>query len=312
MDELKKQFREASEGAAEEERPRPSETLPRPTSSKPFTLSPRSAPFTSSTPAITAAPPGRELFQKHCAKCHGTDGTGRSMRQRNPELPNFADRAWQAQRRDAQLLASILDGKGKRMPSWREKMSEEQARSLVAYVRAFASTPDRAGQKGQDEPPPAELMEAEPAASFFDKLISWLGQFHPPAVQFPIALLTAAAVAELLRLATGNSTFEAISRYCLWFGTVTAVAAGVLGWFLAGFRLSDPSGTMMVHRWLGTSTVAGAALVLAWGEASRRAKRHRSRAWFRAALLMEAVLALVTGFFGGAVVFGLDHYAWPP
>jgi hypothetical protein len=28
-------------------------------------------------------------------------------------------------------------------------------------------------------------------------------------------------------------------------------------------------------------------------------------------LLAMAALALVTGFFGGAAVFGLGHYAWP-
>jgi hypothetical protein len=28
--------------------------------------------------------------------------------------------------------------------------------------------------------------------------------------------------------------------------------------------------------------------------------------------LVAAILALVTGYFGGAVVYGPDHYAWPP
>jgi uncharacterized membrane protein len=234
------------------------------------------------------------------------------VRRRQPELPDFRDTTWQARRRDAQLLASILDGKGTRMPPWRDELSEEQARGLVAYVRSFASGPEPARDAGQQGPALTVAAEAEPPGSFFDKGINWLGRFHPPTVHFPIALLTAAAVAELLRLITGNPTFDAICRYCLWFGTLTAVAAGVLGWFLAGFQLSDASWTMMVHRWLGTMTVAGAVLVLAGSEASRRSGRPRSRAWFRAALLVEAVLGLVTGFFGGAVVFGLDHYTWPP
>jgi hypothetical protein len=33
--------------------------------------------------------------------------------------------------------------------------------------------------------------------------------------------------------------------------------------------------------------------------------------WFRATLMAVAVLVLVTGFFGGGVVFGLDHHSWP-
>src|SRR5439155_19685227 len=109
---------------------------------------------------------------------------------------------------------------------------------------------------------------------------------------FPIALLTAAAVAELLRMATSNPAFDAISRYCVWFGTLTAVVAGVLGWFLGGFRLTDASWVLMTHRWLGTSTVASAGLVLVLSEVSRRPDRRRTRLWFRVTLLVAAVLVL--------------------
>jgi hypothetical protein len=70
-------------------------------------------------------------------KCHGSDGTGSPARDRLPEIPDFTKSSWQARRSDAQLLASILDGKDE-MPSWRDKIGEEQARSLVAHVRAFA------------------------------------------------------------------------------------------------------------------------------------------------------------------------------
>jgi hypothetical protein len=64
----------------------------------------------------------------------------------------------------------------------------------------------------------------------------------------------------------------------------------------------------MTHRWLGTSTVACAGLVLVLTEVSRRPDRRRTRMWFRVTLLIVAALVLVTGFFGGAVVSGLDHY----
>jgi hypothetical protein len=68
----------------------------------------------------------------------------------------------------------------------------------------------------------------------------------------------------------------------------------------------------MTHRWVGTSTVAVAGLVLVLGEGSRRPGRRRTRMMFRVALFVVAALVGVTGFFGGAVVFGLDHYTWPP
>jgi mono/diheme cytochrome c family protein/uncharacterized membrane protein len=312
LDELKRQYRAASESSAQGEQPKPPESSSRPLLPKPAESSIRSASSNPSEPAAISPQTDRELFRKHCVKCHGADGTGTEMRRRRPELPDFTDPAWQARRRETQLLASILDGKGTKMPPWRADISEEQARGLVAYIRSFASGSDRTSHVEQPADESNSPAEAEPPGGFVTKLLSWLGQFHPPSVHFPIALLAAAAVAELLRLLTGNPTFDAISRYCLWFGAVTALLAGALGWFLGGFRLTDGSWIMMLHRWLGTSTVAGAGLVLIWGEGSRRPERHRSRAWFRVALLLEAVLGLITGFFGGAVVFGLDHYAWPP
>jgi uncharacterized membrane protein len=267
----------------------------------------------------------RALFQQHCVKCHGPDGTGSNARHRQPELPNFTDPAWQARRSDAQLLASILDGKGKDMPSWRGKISAEQARGLVADVRAFAPTtptsegPSQAGsyrpfrdlEGGPEESRPTDLPQAKPPRGFLEKLVGWLGRFHSPVVHFPIALLTAAAVAELLRLATGRPAFDDVSRYCVWFGALTAVVAGVLGWFWGQFRLTDASAAMMTHRRLGTSTVAGAVLVLLLKEVSRRPDCGRGRMWFRLTLLVVAGLVMATGFLGGVVVFGADHYAWP-
>jgi len=112
-------------------------------------------------------------------------------------------------------------------------------------------------------------------------------------------------------MATGKPAFDAISRYCIWFGTLTAVMAGALGWCAGGFRLTDASWVLMTHRWLGTSTAACAGLVLLLSEASRSPDRRRTRMSFRVALLVVAVLVSATGYFGGAVVFGLNHYTWP-
>ena len=282
----------------------------------------QSAPLAPGTPALG------ELFRKRCVKCHGADGAGNKARDRLPEIPDFTNVSWQARRTDARLLESILDGKGEDMPPVRGKISEQQARGLVAFVRAFAptlgklnqdeqggpalaSTTGDSRQEEQEGPALAEPPEAEPARSFFEKMIRWLGKFHPPAVHFPIALLTAAAVAEFLRVATGKPAFDAITRYCVWFGTLTTAGAGTLGWFLAGFRLTDASWVMLTHRWLGTSTVASAGLVLVLSELSCRPDRRRTRMSFRVALLVVAVLVSATGFFGGAVVFGLNHYTWP-
>ncbi len=149
------------------------------------------------------------------------------------------------------------------------------------------------------ESAPSESEDALPSRGFLEMLIGWLGRFHPATVHFPIAMLTAAAVAELLRRITGQAAFDAVTRFCLWFGALTAVAASVLGWFLGGFHLIDASWLLTAHRWLGTSTLVAAVLVLGLSEWRRRLDRHPPGIWFGMALLIVSGLVLATGFFGG-------------
>jgi mono/diheme cytochrome c family protein/uncharacterized membrane protein len=298
LDELRRQISDLSRCSSGAVPSRPSETQ-------------QSKGTQASVPAAARTPTVRELFRQHCVKCHGADGTGSPVRGRLPKIPDFTAASWQAQRRDAQLLTSILNGKGKDMPPARAKISDEQAGALVAYVRAFAPTREESAQAEPERPAPGEPAEVKAPRGFLVTLIRWLGTFHPAAVHFPIALLTAGAVSELLRMGTGKLAFDFVSRYCVWFGALSAAAAGILGWFVGSFRLAGASWLMITHAWLGTSTVVCAGLVLALSEASFRSDRHRVQMWFRVMLLVLAVLVMVTGFFGGAVVFGPEHYSWP-
>jgi mono/diheme cytochrome c family protein len=110
-------------------------------------------------PRPAAKPAARPLYRQYCVKCHDADGTGKQARRLFPAAPNFTKVSWQKGRSDAQLLASILDGKGSDMPAFRGKFSAEKARGLVAYVRAFASTGEASGQKKQKKSTPASFSE---------------------------------------------------------------------------------------------------------------------------------------------------------
>ncbi len=79
----------------------------------------------------------KKIFENECQKCHERDGKG-TKRGRKLGVPNFADAKWQASVTDEQLIKSITNGK-KKMPAQKHKLSQEEIKALVKYVRILAS-----------------------------------------------------------------------------------------------------------------------------------------------------------------------------
>jgi mono/diheme cytochrome c family protein len=70
---------------------------------------------------------GREVYEEFCATCHGRDMV--SSGAVTFDLRKFP-------KDDAKRFrASVLDGKGPAMPSWRGKLSDDDIDLLWAYVR---------------------------------------------------------------------------------------------------------------------------------------------------------------------------------
>jgi mono/diheme cytochrome c family protein len=80
---------------------------------------------------------GTVLFRQLCMTCHGEDGTGNIQRANLPPIPNFQDAGWHKQKSDAELLSSIMEGKGTLMPANSYRITRNQAKDLMAVVRAF-------------------------------------------------------------------------------------------------------------------------------------------------------------------------------
>lgn len=142
------------------------------------------------------------------------------------------------------------------------------------------------------------------------ELVHWLGKFHPPLVHLPIAMLIAAALAEALLIKTRRSAFGVAARYCLWVGVLAAAVAVVTGWFFGGMQWSDGDWIMTAHRWMGTATAVWSVLVLVLCELSLRRNSLTLRVTYRSTLLLGAGLVSFTGFLGGCLIYGIDHYAW--
>lgn len=142
------------------------------------------------------------------------------------------------------------------------------------------------------------------------RFVAWLGRFHPPATHLPIGMLLGAAIAEILLVVTGRPGFRTAAAFCLVVGVVGAYAAAILGWFNGGFALTDDDWIQTTHRWLGTSTAVLGLAAAALHARTLRTTGPRAVLAFRAALFATAALICITGFFGGSLVYGIDHYAW--
>ena len=86
--------------------------------------------------AAGARADGAGDFKTKCAMCHGADGagttaTGKALKVRDLSSPDVQSQT------DAQLAAIVTDGKGK-MPAYKGKLTDDQIKSLVAFIRSLA------------------------------------------------------------------------------------------------------------------------------------------------------------------------------
>jgi hypothetical protein len=128
-------------------------------------------------------------------------------------------------------------------------------------------------------------------------------------LHFPIALLFAAAGAELWAVWKQRRTPSAAVRFCLALAAVSAVPVVALGWLhaLVGHGLGSP-GLLAWHRWLGT---LAAAWVVATAVLSELDARRGVRSWGVCLLLLVAALLIgITAHFGGLMAHGTDFYDW--
>jgi mono/diheme cytochrome c family protein len=123
----------------------------------------RSMAFTSPSRPPAAPPTAEQLYRdSKCVNCHDKDGRGAKVREAMPEIPDFADGKWQKDRVDDALIKSILEGKGKFMTPQKDKLSKDEVKQLVDYVRTFK---DAKPAPADDKPPKrAGLSKVEPTA----------------------------------------------------------------------------------------------------------------------------------------------------
>ncbi|MBB5279076.1 DUF2231 domain-containing protein [Pacificimonas flava] len=201
---------------------------------------------------------------------------------------------------------------------------------MALTIAAFPASAHEAHRQNQTEPTkeeasaqaegaPLEAIEiahSESAASPHEThehgaeentpfIVKFLGALHPAFVHFPIAFLLAAALAEGLLFLNPSTGLGTTVRFLTWTGAGGGVLAAFLGWFAGGFRLSDRSDLLGMHRWNGTGIAIGGLILVA--QLPKGQNITASRKWFRLLLALIAGLLLWQGYMGGELAMGPDH-----
>lgn len=143
-----------------------------------------------------------------------------------------------------------------------------------------------------------------------DGVIGWLGRLHPAVVHFPIALVVAAALAEILGALKGGDRYTFAARFMLYVAAVAALLAAALGFAAAtGESYSGQQAVNFTfHRVLGVATPVLIFLTLGLCESARRTGAGWQRTAYQAILFVAAIIVLMAAYLGGTLVFGVDHF----
>lgn len=187
-------------------------------------------------------------------------------------------------------------------------LKAEQMRQAHAAARPGTGAPAAAdpttmhAQMGEMMDPPKVDRSTMSASA---RLLDWLGRLHPIIVHFPIAFFPAAFFTAIV--GRRRPTYAKPVQFLLVAGGIIAPIAAILGWFDGGFTLATDDWMLSSHRWLGTGIGVGAFALAIW--AIRKPEQDRGSGMILGLGLMT--VAIVTqGWFGGALVHGIDHMKW--
>lgn len=83
--------------------------------------------------------PAPQLYRRYCVSCHGSDGRAATSKGKFSHARDFTDGKWQDDATDERIFNSIMNGRSVRgnMPSFSNKINQQEAESLVNFVRGF-------------------------------------------------------------------------------------------------------------------------------------------------------------------------------
>lgn len=184
-----------------------------------------------------------------------------------------------------------------------EQLRQAQAAGQAAQQAPVAADPAAMhARMGEMMPLPKVDRSRMP---FPARLMDWLGRLHPIIVHFPIAFFPAAFFTAIV--GRRRPAFAAPVQFLVVAGGIIAPVAAVLGWFGGGFNLAADDWLLTWHRWLGTAIGIGALALAVW--AWKKPEQDRGAGMIAGLGIISAAI-IIQGWFGGAMMRGMEHMNW--
>ncbi len=81
-----------------------------------------------------ASSPGERLWRRHCAECHGVDGSGNTPRYMGQPYADLRDGTWSYGGDRASIENVTREGIFAKMPAYQEKLTSEEIRQIIDYL----------------------------------------------------------------------------------------------------------------------------------------------------------------------------------
>ncbi len=264
--------------------------------------------------ALKTAMEVRDIFEAKCLDCHGPElprpkgkfGYVLDLKRvaENPEyvIPRLPEESELYQ----MVLNDEMPGEDANVPPL-TTAEKETVRRWIEMGAPGEGLPVR-----EKEPPAVIVAQAKPLLPLGQRLVKWIGNFHPVSTHFPVALMMVAVAAEALAWATRRESWMQTVRFLVIIAALGAVPAAALGWANAAYSSYSKATFALLwwHRWLGTGAAVWAVLCAALILTNECREGSRQRQRLRGALLIGALLISAAGFLGSALIYGLNHYSW--
>lgn len=259
------------------------------------------------------------IFESNCLRCHGSE-TEEAFR--IDEKDAAMDYIVPGEPDESEIYTYLIsDDEDEMMPPPDEggRLGDSDVQLVNLWIKQGASWPDNV----KWEPPVdsetdavASQQDQETAVQPAEPSI-WraIGSLHPAVIHLPIGLLLASGLFALLSL-RGSFVMSDCSYYCLWLGTLGAIAACVTGWWFAPMEnpdwqvksfddLTNRDTKIFWHRSSGLIVTAAAFFVSLFAAGARNRDPDDGVLWKLGAILLAVGIGYV-GYEGGELTWNRD------